>query len=115
MKSLEYFYSMNSVDKNDIKKNEVKNGVDKNENKNNIKKYTVDKNEDKKSNSISTNIPTKKAMPIFSQKLAGWLMQKGFVLKRIDKNYNNNNYHVFIFRDTKEIKKAIKKYQKSVK
>ena len=95
------------------------NNVDKNDIKNDSKKYTVDKNENKKSNSISTNvstnIPTKKAMPIFSQKLAGWLMQKGFVLKRIDKNYNNNNYHVFIFRDTKEIKKAIKKYQKSVK
>lgn len=47
---------------------------------------------------------------IYSMKLAGKLMTDGFVLCGMQKNKKNNNYNVFYFCDTPEIKAAIKKY-----
>lgn len=47
---------------------------------------------------------------IFSQKLAGYLMYRGFVLLKMSEDLKNPNKHVFIFKDSDEIRKAIDDY-----
>jgi hypothetical protein len=49
---------------------------------------------------------------IFSQRLAGYLMQKGFILLRLNKNLDDPTKNVFLFKDSKEIESAIQEYQK---
>jgi len=48
--------------------------------------------------------------PIFKQKLAGYLMQRGFVLVAMAPNKQKPNLNVFYFRDTPEIEEAINSY-----
>lgn len=48
---------------------------------------------------------------IFSQRLAGYLMQKGFVLLRMNTNLDDNYKHVFLFKDSPAISSAISEYQ----
>lgn len=49
---------------------------------------------------------------IFSQKLAGNLMQKGFVLVDMRPNKDGTGKNVFFFKDTPELNNAIAEYQK---
>ena len=49
---------------------------------------------------------------IFSQKLAGYLMYRGFVLLKMSEDLKNPNKHVFIFNESKEIRDAIDDYAK---
>lgn len=44
---------------------------------------------------------------IKTQKLAGYLMQKGFELIRLQKDRNNKKKKVFLFEDTDYLRKAI--------
>jgi hypothetical protein len=47
---------------------------------------------------------------VFNQKVAGYLMLKGFTLKGIEKAYKNPNMNVFIFDDSDQLKEQISKY-----
>ena len=50
-------------------------------------------------------------MVIFNQKVAGFLMLHGFVLKCIEKcKQNNSKRNVFIFNDSNELRKWITEY-----
>lgn len=51
-----------------------------------------------------------KARIIYSQRLAGYLMQRGFVLARMDKNDRYPNRNIFIFKDTALLSDAIENY-----
>ena len=53
----------------------------------------------------------KKMRTIFSQKLAGILMQKGFVLVEMRPNTNDNGKNVFYFNDSPELDKVITEYK----
>ena len=55
----------------------------------------------------------KKMRTIFSQKLAGILMQKGFVLVEMRPNTNGNGKNVFYFNDSDELKLAMEEYKAS--
>jgi len=55
-------------------------------------------------------IIVKKEYVIFNQRLAGYLMQKGFVLKRMEKS-NKSNRNVFIFNNTDDLIEKIKNYK----
>lgn len=48
---------------------------------------------------------------IFNQRLAGYLMYKGFVLKRMSKADNNSSKNVFLFNESEELFKRIKEYK----
>lgn len=58
----------------------------------------------------NTKSAKSKMLTIFSMRLAGKLMSDGFVLCGMRKNEIDNNYNVFYFCDTPEIKAAMKKY-----
>ena len=47
---------------------------------------------------------------IYSQRLAGYLMQQGFVLEDLGRNDRNPDKRVFFFKDSEELQKAIKAY-----
>lgn len=47
-------------------------------------------------------------MVIYNQKLAGILMQKGFVLQGMGTNKHDTTKNVFFFKDTKSIREVIK-------
>jgi hypothetical protein len=47
-----------------------------------------------------------------SMKLAGYLMQQGFVLLKLDDDRNGTGRKVFLFKQSDELMKAIHKYQK---
>jgi hypothetical protein len=47
---------------------------------------------------------------VFNQKVAGYLMLKGFTLKGIEKYHKNPNMNVFIFNDSEQLKEQISKY-----
>jgi hypothetical protein len=51
-----------------------------------------------------------KTIPVFSQHLAGYLMQCGFVLISMQPNNNGSNKNVFYFMQSDEIQKAINKW-----
>ena len=48
---------------------------------------------------------------VFKQKLAGYLMQRGFVLLRMNTNLDDNYIHVFLFKDSPVISQAIAEYE----
>jgi hypothetical protein len=53
----------------------------------------------------------KKEYIVFSMKLAGLLMQKGFVLKRMEKtNRDNSNRNVFYFNESEDLLRVVQKY-----
>lgn len=52
---------------------------------------------------------------IFTQKLALYLMYKGFVLLNIEKrNKNNSTMNVFIFNNSEELQSSIKEYKNNI-
>ena len=51
---------------------------------------------------------------IFSQRLAGFLMQNGFILEGLEINNSNTEKRVFFFKDSEELQKAIIKYKREV-
>lgn len=54
----------------------------------------------------------KKEYIVFSMKLAGRLMQEGFVLKRMEKTTrNNSNRNVFFFNESDELLKIVEEYK----
>lgn len=55
----------------------------------------------------------KKEFVIFNQRLAGYLMQQGFVLKRMEKsNKKGINRNVFIFNNTEDLLQMINQFTK---
>lgn len=52
----------------------------------------------------------KKNFMVFNQKMAGYLMQKGFVLIDMRPDLKNTRRNVFLFNDTPQLKSAIDKY-----
>ncbi|MFA4137037.1 MULTISPECIES: DUF5659 domain-containing protein [unclassified Brevibacillus] len=50
---------------------------------------------------------------IHSQKLAGYLMARGFVLVRTEADRRGNGRNVFLFRKSDEIERAITEYSNS--
>jgi len=50
---------------------------------------------------------------VFSMKLAGILMIKGFRILRINKHLSNNDKDVYVFEKSEEIQKEIDKYIKA--
>jgi len=46
-----------------------------------------------------------------TQRLAGYLMQKGFVLQRIDQDYKDPKRNVFLFNRSDELNNAVKEYK----
>jgi hypothetical protein len=56
----------------------------------------------------------KKEYIVFSMKLAGKLMQEGFVLKRMERSTrNNSNRNVFFFNESLELLKVVEDYKNS--
>lgn len=53
----------------------------------------------------------RKMKTIFSMKLAGILMQKGFVLVEMRPNTNGNGKNVFYFNDSPDLEKAVSEYK----
>ena len=49
---------------------------------------------------------------VFSQRLAGYLMQNGFVLLGVDKSDRNDGRNVFFFRKSDSLMEAIERYAK---
>ena len=47
---------------------------------------------------------------VFSQRLAGYLMQKGFVLLRMNTKLDDNDRHVFVFKESPAISQASAEY-----
>jgi hypothetical protein len=57
----------------------------------------------------------KKEYIVFNQKLAGYLMQCGFVLKRIEKTIkNNSNRNIFFFNESDELMEKIVYYKENI-
>ena len=48
--------------------------------------------------------------PIFSQRLAGFLLSMGFVLQSTDKDKNGSGRTVFYFNDSEELNKAMSEF-----
>jgi hypothetical protein len=54
----------------------------------------------------------KKEYVIFNQRLAGYLMMNGFVLKRLDKSkHKDSKMNVFIFNESENLLKTIEQYK----
>ncbi|WP_027398375.1 DUF5659 domain-containing protein [Anaerovorax odorimutans] len=58
----------------------------------------------------SLNNKNSRTFPVYKQKLAGYLMQEGFVLVDIAPNTKTPNRNVFYFRDTPQIKLSIQNF-----
>lgn len=56
----------------------------------------------------------KKMKTIFSQKLAGHLMLKGFVLVGMEQGRNHTGKNVFYFNDSEELRLAMEEYKSSI-
>lgn len=54
----------------------------------------------------------RKTIAIYSQRVAGYLMQRGFVLVRLIPDQYDANKHNFVFGDSENLQRAIKDYQK---
>lgn len=53
---------------------------------------------------------------IFSQRLAGYLMYRGFYLQSMHDDFRSDRpYHIFIFKDSDEIRNAINDYSEMQK
>lgn len=54
----------------------------------------------------------KKEYIVFNMRLAGYLMQQGFVLKRMGKSdKEGSNLNIFFFNESEELLNKIKQYQ----
>jgi hypothetical protein len=68
----------------------------------------------KKSNVKENNqMNERKMKTIFSQRLAGLLMTKGFVLVGMEQGKNNTGKNVFYFNDSDELRSAMEEYKAS--
>lgn len=56
----------------------------------------------------------KKELPIFSQRIAGSLMIRGFRLHGIARNYKFKEKNVFYFKDCQEVRAAIEEIKKTL-
>lgn len=54
----------------------------------------------------------KKEYLIFNQRLAGYLMLSGFVLKRMNKSKDGSNRNVFLFNESEELLNKVKEFNK---
>ena len=52
-----------------------------------------------------------KTITIFNQRLAGYLMQRGFILIGMGENHCCNGKNVFFFKDTDELQKVIEEFK----
>lgn len=52
----------------------------------------------------------KKNFMVFNQKMAGYLMQRGFVLIDMQPDLKKTGRNVFFFKDTPQLKSAIDEY-----
>lgn len=59
---------------------------------------------------IHTEIAEKRNFIVYSQKLAGYLMQRGFVLIDMQPDLKKTRRNVFFFNDTPQLKSAIDEY-----
>jgi hypothetical protein len=57
-----------------------------------------------------TNTTDRKTFPIYNQKLAGFLMMKGYVLVNIAPNEKYEGRNVFFFWDSPQIKQTMKAF-----
>lgn len=57
----------------------------------------------------------KPTVPIFSMKLAGIAMTKGFVLLSMERNYDGSGKNVFYFNDSPELRNLMAEYKASRK
>lgn len=48
---------------------------------------------------------------VFNQRLAGFLMLKGFKLLEVEPNRNIKDFNIFTFEKSKKLDKAIEQYQ----
>lgn len=55
----------------------------------------------------------RKMRTIFSQRLAGYLMTKGFVLVGMEQCRNNSGKNVFYFNDSDELRSTMEDYKAS--
>lgn len=53
-----------------------------------------------------------KSRPIYRQRVAGYLMLRGFVLVAMKPNTDNSGRNVFYFKDSPELDAAIQDYSK---
>lgn len=56
-----------------------------------------------------------KCKAIFSQRLAGYLLLRGFVLAESRKDYKNLSRNIFFFFESDELSKAIEDYKQNKK
>ena len=56
----------------------------------------------------------RKEMPVFSQRIAGSLMVRGFRLHGIARNYKYKEKNVFYFRDCQEVRNAIEEIKEEL-
>lgn len=56
-----------------------------------------------------------KPFVINSQRLAGYLMMRGFVLRGMGRNHRYPDRNVFFFKDTDDLKRAIEDYRSVAK
>ncbi|EPY2275465.1 hypothetical protein ACXAT3_000143 [Clostridium sporogenes] len=49
---------------------------------------------------------------IKTSRLAGWLMYRGYILLRTNKDKNNPNYNIYVFRKDNGIEEEINNYVK---
>lgn len=59
---------------------------------------------------IITSNADKKSFIVYSQKMAGYLMQRGFVLINMQPDLKKTGRNVFFFKDTSQLKSAINEY-----
>ena len=57
-----------------------------------------------------------KQIPIFHNKLAGYLMYKGFLLQNINKSHNSGSrkLNIYYFNDSKQLQNVINEYKKNL-
>ena len=61
-------------------------------------------------NEIITRGKERKSFIVYSQKMAGYLMQKGFVLIDMQPDLKKSGRNVFFFMDTPQLKSSIDEY-----
>ena len=58
----------------------------------------------------NSNVVERKTFPVYNQRLAGFLMMRGYVLKDITPNEKYEGKNVFFFCDSPSIKKTMQSY-----
>lgn len=66
-------------------------------------------------NTLMNNMDKQKTIGIYSMKLAGIAMSRGFVLLSMERNNDGSGRNVFFFNDSPDLKKLISDYKVSRK